>query len=111
MNVNDATRRKRNAERDVRDLYFQLVPVARPPTPPPPSPVFDVVPVAALTQRCDRFRCTPYRATLTAGTCADRQGQRARNRGNGTTRPQYDSCRGCTLGAELVARLARVGAL
>ena len=37
MLARDATRRKRNAERDVRDLYFQLVPVARPPAPPPPS--------------------------------------------------------------------------
>lgn len=90
---------------------FRLTDAVRPHTPPPPAPVFDVVPVSALTSRTDRMRCAPYRAVLTAGTCADRQAARERNRGNGTTRPQYEACRGCTLGAELVARLARVGAL
>ena len=90
---------------------FRLTDAVRPHTPPPPAPVFDVVPVSALTDRTDRFRCAPYRAVLTAGTCADRQAARERNRGNGTTRPQYDSCRGCAIGAELIARLDRVGAL
>lgn len=90
---------------------FRPVPAVHPPAPPPPSPTFDVVPVERLTQRTDRFRCVPYRAVLTAGTCADRQAARTLNRGTGSTRPEFDSCRGCTLGAELVARLARVGAL
>ncbi len=90
---------------------FRLTDAVRPHTPPPPAPVFDVVPVTALTDRADRFRCAPYRAILTAGTCADRQAARTLNRGTGSTRPEFNSCRGCALGAELVARLARVGAL
>lgn len=106
MNVNDATRRKRNAERDVRDLYFQLVPVARPPAPPPPSPTFDVVPVERLTQRTDRFRCAPYRAVLTAGTCADRQSSRVNNHApSKSSRERYECCRGCALGAQVAERV------
>ena len=111
MNVTESNRVRRLAERDKREGYFVMHIAARPIAPPPPSPTFDVVPVERLTQRTDRFRCAPYRAILTAGTCADRQAARTLNRGTGSTRPEFDSCRGCTLGAELVARLARVGAL
>lgn len=111
MNVTETARIARLLDRDAREGYFVPHRAARPPVPPPPAPSFDVVPVAALTSRTDRMRCAPYKATISAGTCADRQGQRATNRGNGTTRAQYECCTGCTLGAELVARLARVGAL
>ena len=90
---------------------FRPVPAISPPSPPPPSPTFDVVPVSALTSRADRMRCSPYRAVIAAGTCADRQGERAKNRGAKTTRAQYECCLNCTLGAELLARLDRVGAL
>ena len=111
MNVTETARIARLLDRDAREGYFVPHRAARPPVPPPPAPSFDVVPVAALTSRTDRMRCAPYRAVLTAGTCADRQAARTLNRGTGSTRPEFNSCRGCALGAELVARLARVGAL
>lgn len=84
---------------------FRLVPALHSPAPPPPAPTFDVVPVAALTSRGQRFRCSPYHAVLSAGTCADRQGERATNRGTRTTRAQYECCLGCALGAAVAARL------
>lgn len=32
-----------------------------------------IVPIAALTQKTDRFACQPYRATITAGACQKRR--------------------------------------
>lgn len=85
---------------------FRLPPALHRPAPPPPSPTFDVVPVERLTQRTDRFRCVPYRAVLTAGTCADRQSSRVNNHApSKSSRERYECCRGCALGAQVAERV------
>lgn len=101
----DPYRDRRRAE-NVERPYFYLAPAISPPAPPPPSPTFDVVPVSALTDRGQRFRCTPYRAVIAAGTCADRQSSRVNNHApSKSTRERYECCRGCALGAQVAAQV------
>ncbi len=98
--------RARRLVESVERPYFYLPPAISPPSPPPPSPTFDVVPVERLTQRTDRFRCVPYRAVLTAGTCADRQSSRVNNHApSKSSRERYECCRGCALGAQVAERV------
>ena len=96
---------------------------SRPPPPAPPSQPVDLgplVPVEALTERGQRFRCVPLRATMQAGACVDRQavarGQDARGlrraaRGRvddrGRACDAAVSCGSCKLGEQVAAAVRR----
>jgi len=76
-----------------------------------------VIAVESLTSRSDRFRCVPMSATITAGSCLDRQkvsqikhagtvgklAMRARTAGNGCA-----GCSGCELGQRVAAQMAKI---
>lgn len=80
-----------------------------------------VIQTDELTDRDDRFRCIPYRCTLKAGTCIDRQrdaraprreknsrgGPRAWAHGGNGERPDtsFVACRDCELGQGVAAQL------
>lgn len=72
-----------------------------------------MVAVEAITAPSDAFRCQPYRATLLAGTCVQRQARADEARAFGDSGERYDKkpmgdyglCRGCELGALVAARL------
>lgn len=70
-----------------------------------------LVPVAALTRRAERFRCTRLSATISAGCCVDRQAQvRGRNRRGARhdseiTGAAASPCRVCRDGDQVRARM------
>jgi hypothetical protein len=68
--------------------------------------IFEIVPVANLTRRTERFACTQLRGVLTAGTCVDRQTARVSisyGRGGG---PLHETCARCHVGAQIARQVA-----
>lgn len=78
-----------------------------------------VVPVDALRRRADRFRCEPYRATISAQTCLARQSRAAdqqtesRLQNSGQVRNRlvgdYEKCLYCGVGDVVRQRVAENG--
>lgn len=68
-----------------------------------PSPTA-IVPVDRLTSRGQAFRCEPYHATMSAGTCLARRAAVQDNR-RGKGAPLYPKCVGCNLGAAVASVL------
>lgn len=68
-----------------------------------PSPTA-IVPVERLTSHGQAFRCEPYHATMSAGTCLARRAALQDNR-RGKGAALYPKCCGCALGASVAAVL------
>lgn len=78
-----------------------------------------VVPVEALRKRTDRFRCEPYRATISAHTCLARQScaadqqteSRLQNSGQVRNRlvGDYEKCLYCPVGDVVRQRVVAGG--
>lgn len=69
----------------------------------------DLLPVSALTRPLDRFRCEPFRATLTVKACLSRQqatyaGGRMKHHGP-KIHAGYPECLSCELGKQVAARV------
>ena len=105
---------RRNAER-LLGLAVELPPAPptarRAPSAPPPKtePVHLVVlPVESITGARDMFRCEPYAAHVSAGTCMARQHaeltpRRVRWQHNGAARVRFPRCADCELGRRVAA--------
>ena len=75
-----------------------------------PASELPVLPVDRLTQPRERFRCEPYRCTLTAEACLKRQRQAQTNRGGTIGRePMVTThcadCADCALGRVVAQRV------
>lgn len=79
---------------------FRLPDAVRPSAPTPPVAV-QLVPVERLRSREQHFRCEPYRCSLTAGACVDRQAQAVYVHSARHAKVRYVSCQGCALGLEV----------
>jgi hypothetical protein len=77
----------------------------------PAAHPMDVVPIIALTEPSQRFRCAPLRAVLTAGACVGRQDAvlaAGRNRDGTVAKANFPQCRECPDGKRVRAGVGDV---
>lgn len=116
MNLHVVTPSPARAARASRPRRVQ--PVAAPVAQVLPLALGDLVPVERLTSLEQRFACVPLSARLSAKACLERQAlsldTRARAAGMGAREAapahRYQTCRECSLGEQVAARLRGVSA-